>query len=624
MRMQVMDWKRQTTDGVPSGPDVESERQNGKPTIAPEPHFQQLIGILRRRSRFILTMAAFGTILAGVTSLMITPKYTAMAQLIVEPQAATLTNPDALQQAIDTHVTTLTSASHLHHVIDSFADEPGFQVPASETATESAGGPDGDARSQSSATKQPITTEAEPLSLKELKRRLKVWVRALTRKSGVFDELARHLKVIQDGHSRVITLSFQWTNPEKAAAIANRIVELYVERQTVEQQASASHEMARLNERIAAIKSELERFDAAQQKAIQTELGPLELQRRAVASRQLYANLLQREKEIGEQQELIKPDINVLSLASPPTRPSSPNPILFMLPALIAFSICGGLLAVVLERLDGGLRSEREINDALGVSCVGLVPRIPQMRLTDLGEYLLAEPFSLYTEAIRSAVATLLLAEPGRAAKAVLITSSVPKEGRTTLALSIAVYVAALGRRVLLLDFDWRRDSILRDFGGETESGIVDLTRQHGSPMESIQHIGDLGLHYLAMPRSGSDPLAMFAHERVTPLLRKLRENYDSVIVDGPPVLGAGEVRLLASMVDRVLFVVKWGTTRRELACNALDLLRDSRCVGQDYTDLPAAIVTQVDLKRHARYRCGDVGEYLLKYRRIYGRFAKM
>jgi polysaccharide biosynthesis transport protein len=648
VRMQLMDRMRHATDPVPSGPDVESERRDGKPTMAPEPHFQQLTGMLRRRSKLILTIAAFGTVLAGVTGLLIAPKYTAKAQLVIEPQAPTL-NPDALQQAIDTHVTMLTSANHLQHVADSLQDEPERRGAASKTATEiraSADGLDGDAQSRSTATAEapakPITTESGPLSFKELTRRLNVWIRALTRNRAdgtelTFDELERHLKVMQERRSRIITISFQWTSPERAAAIANRIVELYVESQTVQQRAFASREMARLDERIAAIRSDVERIGAARQKSIQLRFGAMqsvssegqgaevdshELQRHAVAGGQLYANLLQRQKEIREQQELIKSDANILSLASPPPRPSSPNPILFMLPALIASSICGSLLAVVLERLDGGLRCEREVNDALGIPCIGLVPRIARTRLIHLGKDLLAEPFSPYTEAIRSAVATLRLAEPGHAAKVVLISSSVPNEGKTTLALSIADYVAALGRRVLLLDFDCRRDSILPDPDGKVESGIVDLTRQHGSLTDSIQHIGDLGLHYLRMPRCGSDPLAMFANERVLPLLRKLRENYDSVIVDGPPVLGVSEVRLLASMVDNVLFVVKWGT-RRELAQNALDLLRSSPCFDRDYADLPAAIVTQVDLKRHARYRYGDVGECLLKYPQNRSRLAK-
>ena len=80
--MQLMDRTGHTIDPMPFGPDFENERQDGKRTIAPEPNFLQVIGILRRRSKLILTAAALGTILAGITGLLITPKYTATAQIL--------------------------------------------------------------------------------------------------------------------------------------------------------------------------------------------------------------------------------------------------------------------------------------------------------------------------------------------------------------------------------------------------------------------------------------------------------------------------------------------------------------------------------------------------------------
>jgi polysaccharide biosynthesis transport protein len=628
--MQLMDRTGHTTDAMPSGPDFENERQDGKPTIAPEPNFQQVIGILRRRSKLILTAAALGTILAGITGLLITPKYTATAQIL---QAATPLTPEAVQQAVDTHVTMLTSPSHLQHVLDSLGNGPGFQGATSETRTNigaSANAPDGDPGSPSAATAQPpampIATEAEPLSLKELKRRLDVWLGALTRhKRGgtelTFDDLQRRLQVLQERRSRVINVSFQWTSPEKAAAIANRIVELYVESNTEQQRAYIASEMARLEERIAAVKGEIERASAALHKAIQrrsgasqsvsseerdAELDPREL----AASTQLYASLLQRQREIREQQELVKPDASILSLASPPSRPSSPNPILFMLPALIAFLICGSLLALVLERLDRGLRCEREINEALGISCVGLVPQIPRSHLTHLGKYLRVEPFSPYAEALRSAVATLRLGEPGHA-KVVLISSSIPGEGKTTLAQSLAAYVGFLGRRVLLVGLDFRKGSRVGEFNDAGEKRIVDLSLQNRSPAELIRRIAEAGFDYLPMPGCRLDPLT--DAEQMAGLIRQLRERYDCVIIDGPSVFGAVEARLLPSIADRLLLVVKWGSTRREVVQNALGLLRNSGGLNKDPSDLAMAIVTQVDLKRHARYRYGDVGEFLVE-----------
>ncbi len=626
--MQLIDRTIRATDSMPPGRDVKNEQQNSKPTMATEPHFQQLIGVLRRRSRLILTMAAFGTILAGVTGLLITPKYTAKAQIVVELQAATLLSPEAVQQAIDTHVTMLISSNHLQHVVDSLLEDPEFRG-----AVPKAGASETNPAATAEAPAKPVATEVGPLGFRELERRLNIWIRALTRRNSgdgtglSFDEIERRLKVMQERRSRVITVSFQWTSPEKAAAIANRIVGLYVESQTDQQRAYTSRELARLDERIADLKNDRERTGAAVQKSIQQRFGAMqgassegreaeldlrELERQAAASGQLYASLLLRQKELRDQQEFIRSDANILSRASPPDRPSSPNPILFMLPALIISSICGSFLAVVLERLDRGLRSERDINDALGISCIGLVPQLPPMRVTRPYQYLLAEPFSAYTEAIRSAVAMLRLAEPGHAAKVVLISSSIPGEGKTTVAQSLAAYVGFLGRRVLVVDLDFRQDSRLGEFDDTGKRVIVDLSLQNRPPAESIRHIAEAGFDYLPMPGPRLDPLTLFASEQMSGLIRQLRERYDCVIIDGPPVLGAVEARLLPSIADRILLVVKWGSTRREVTQNALSLLCDSGGLNKDRSDLAMAIVTQVDLKRHARYRYGDVGEFLV------------
>ena len=195
-------------DPVPPGPDVKNEQKGSKSTTAPEPHFQQLIGILRRRSRLILAIAAVGTILAGVAGLLVTPKYSVKAQIIVKPQGGTA-SPEAIEQIVDTHVTMLTSANHLQRVLDSLRIEPASQGSASETRTEigaTANTLDG-ARSPSAATAQApaelIMTQPGPLSFKELKRRLNVWIYALTRNKGGGKELTlEQLSQQPKGHTR--------------------------------------------------------------------------------------------------------------------------------------------------------------------------------------------------------------------------------------------------------------------------------------------------------------------------------------------------------------------------------------------------------------------------------------
>jgi Mrp family chromosome partitioning ATPase len=541
-------------------------------------------------------------------------------------------------------VTLLSSRDHLQRVIDSLLQDPEFRPAARASADpEPTLGAGGGAPQSVALDHQAGSTATETMGLNELKRRLNIWLGVFRRSGSTavppLEEFERNTRAIQERRSRVISVAFTSTSPEKAAAFANRIVQLYVDRLTEQKQASASREMARLDERIAEAKYETERAGVAVQKAIQQRHGSeqnaiseereadgqlRELLRHAGTSAQLYDSLLRRRKEMRDRQETVAPGVGIHVLAGVPNRPSSHNPILFIFPAFIVLAIGGGWLAVVLEQLDRGLRSEQETGDALGISCIGLVPLLPRTHAIRPYQYLLTEPFSAYAEAIRSAVATLgLAAGSARTCKVVLISSSVPGEGKTTLALSLAAYLGMLGRRVLLLDLSSGQGSPLGEFDDAAERGIADLPLQNRLTAQLIRRVAEAGLDYLPIAGYRLDPLVLFAREQMQRLVRQLRESYDCVIIDGPPVLGSVEARLLSSIVDKLLLVVKWGSTRREVAQNALSLLRDSGCLDKDRSDLAIAIVTQVDLKRHARYRYGDVGEFLAKHRKYYSRFIK-
>jgi uncharacterized protein involved in exopolysaccharide biosynthesis/Mrp family chromosome partitioning ATPase len=605
-------------------------------------HFVRLASILRRRSRLILTIAAVGAMLAAAVGLLIPPKYTATAQIVVEPRqvdfvdglAAAIRATD--ESAIDTQVTMLSSRDHLRRVIEDLSPDREFRAtPKAETEPDPmVSRPAGDMPSLPTGGEEPAALSASAAAssnVGELVRRLKIWFGApFTARNAAareLDELERQLKVMQERRSRVISVSFTATSPERAAAIVNRIVELHVRRQTEERRAQASQELNRIGERVAEIEAESERTGKAMQTILEQRLAAglgagegasrlRELEREVAGNGQTYTGLLRREMEIREQQANIAPDARILSLAIPPDRPSSPNPILFVLPALIVFSICGSLLAVVRERLDRGLRCERDVADALGIPCIGLIPQLSRSDLARPCHCLLNKPFTAYTEAIRSAVASLLLAATQHAPKTVLISSSVPGEGKTTLAASIAVYAAHLGKRVLLVDFDSRHPSNLRQLHGKTDRSVGDSRDRQ--PTELIHHLRDLNLDYLPMPRSSVDPLALFAGEHVQILMRQLRESYDCVFIDSPPLLGTTETRLLAPLADKCLFVVKWDSTTREVAQKALNLLGHPLRTEKGCALEISAVVTQVNLKKHAAYHYGDVAETPAKYNKYH------
>jgi hypothetical protein len=111
----------------------------------------------------------------------------------------------------------------------------------------------------------------------------------------------------------------------------------------------------------------------------------------------------------------------------------------------------------------------------------------------------------------------------------------------------------------------------------------------------------------------------MLTIERLNRLLNMLRQRYQVIIIDSAPILAVAETRLLPEIADQILFVVAWGRMRREIVRNAIGLVRTSASLGHR-TGSVRAVVTQVDLNRHARYRYGDSGECLVEYQRYAAR----
>ena len=369
------------------------------------------------------------------------------------------------------------------------------------------------------------------------------------------------------------------------------------------------------SDRVLSIREQLAGLQSAKSQA---EPRLRELNYQAAAAGQLYEGLLQSRARIHTQQGTLLPDVRILSLAAPPDRPSSFNPLLFILPSLIAFAIGGGLVSVAAERLDQGLRGDNEIVGALGIPCIGLVPRLNGIGRTRPHRRLLTEPFTAYAEAIRSVVASSLLSDVDALPKSILVTSSVPGEGKTTLAVSVAAYAARIGRRVLLVDLDLRHPGVLREVGGKVHGDILDLLLQGSLPENVVQRLRGFQFDYLPAGRHAYDLFPLFADKRMAQALSRLRELYDIVIIDSPPLLAVTETRLLAGLVDKILFVVKWGTTRRDIAQNALNLLRGSGLPTGDHLGIANAVVMQVDLKKHADYRYGDSGESAATYAEYY------
>lgn len=353
---------------------------------------------------------------------------------------------------------------------------------------------------------------------------------------------------------------------------------------------------------------DLERLQSTLQNArmqsLEAQLKYHDLKRTAASTLEFYEGLLRKQADLLSQ-ESVQADARVVSSAAIPEKPSSPDMVLFILPATIFALLGGGFLGLLLERTNRNVRSELSLDKDARQAGVVLMPHVAGDDRARPDLIMSRQPFSAFADAMR-AVAVTGVDLPGRgdASRICLVTSSGPGEGKTTLAVSLAAYARTLGRRVLLIDMDFRNSDPSRGFEAGEGRGILDVLE--GMPAtDRIVRDRRLDIDVLPLPRESVDPMAILAHERLPTLLQHLREQYDCVIIDGSHMMGTADFALLTLIVNRVIFAVRWGHTRITAANEALARLL--RLMPPDAGTQIGPVLTMVNLERYRRHRFSEL-----------------
>ena len=364
-------------------------------------------------------------------------------------------------------------------------------------------------------------------------------------------------------------------------------------------------EVARARERTLARNLETLKAENATSNTAQAGLRVLE--REAAANRALFDTFLARWKETGQQDGIQHADARIISRAEIPSDPTSPRTTLVIGLAAGGSAFLALLLVLVVEQLDRGFRSTDQIERLTGFGTLSLVPLLTrrQRRRREPHAYVLGQPASAFAESLRTLHTGWLLSGADAAPKSMLVASSVPDEGKTTVSVALARLVARSGRRVLLIDGDLRRHRAARLLGLSSDVGLVQATADP-SALENglIQEDTHTGLHVLASGGTVPNPLDLIGSARMRELMAVLRDRYDLVVIDSPPVLVVSDARLLARLADKTVFVVRWANTRRETAVLALKQLIESGA------SVAGVLLTMVDVRNHARYTYSDSGYY--------------
>lgn len=355
------------------------------------------------------------------------------------------------------------------------------------------------------------------------------------------------------------------------------------------------------------------------------------LKREVETQHQMYNSLLLQQSQANLSSSVPVSPIRIVEPANPPEEPYKPKPVLnISLGTLLGFVLAGGIV-YLRDRMDRSIKApgvSRRLFNApeLGVipnlgSNGSLIPRLNGRGAQELVQGSEHEDAStalvswqsgpaFITESFRGTLASILRSQAsGRNQKMILITSPGPAEGKTTVVQNLGIALAESGRKVLLVDADFRRPHLHRKFSLPNEWGLIDILCDDRplsdySPEEMAVFTGFPGLSVLPNRVTQNNVSKALYSPRLRTILETLSARYDMVIVDAPPILSVADTRIVASLADALILVLRSGVTQREAAMEAYQLIQE------DGLTLLGTVLTDYDLagdrRRQYYYDYGD------------------
>lgn len=385
---------------------------------------------------------------------------------------------------------------------------------------------------------------------------------------------------------QTINVTATANSPQRAQAIANIVAKQVIAQSPLSRQQQATEtqrdfiaaQQALLQAQIVASQKAL--ADLNQQAALETDQEKIDaINTRAAALQTKIDNAQRTYIQMGA---LLNQStgryITLIASAPLPNAPVSPNILQNVLLAAAAGLVLAVGVVLLLEYLDDTIKNVEDVERVMQLSAIGSIERISPVRKPEDALITLRHPRSPTAEEYRTLRTNLRYAGIENPGGALLVTSANPGEGKTTTAANLAIAMAQAGKRVILLDADFRRPNMHRLFGLSNEQGLTALfLDQPLLPEDILQPTQVPGLQVLVSGEQPPNPAEMLESRRMTEILQGLRQRSDIVIVDSPPVLVVADASILASRCSGAVLVVDSGRTRTEGARKVTDIMQRSQ-----------------------------------------------
>jgi succinoglycan biosynthesis transport protein ExoP len=360
------------------------------------------------------------------------------------------------------------------------------------------------------------------------------------------------------------------------------------------------YEVARANEQ--AVERALAQSKADIQGINRKEFQLGVLERDVTQNRNLYDMFVNRLKETSAAGDLQSTIARVVDPATSPSVPFAPNRNQVMAITAGLTLLMAAILAVLLDRLANTLNSTSEVEHRLGIPALGVLQKVKGFAkkgfISELAFF--NDTQSTFAEAVRTVRTSVLMSSLDDPHKVVVVTSSVPEEGKTTLSFNLA---CALGqvKKVLLVDGDLRRPKIGKLVGRDSKHpGLADLVAGQAQVSNCVFFDQQAGIHLLTAGTVPPNPLELLSSKRFGDVINKLKDAFDIVLIDSAPLQLVSDAQVLSQFASSVIYVVKADSTPYQVAQNGLKKLRRVNA------PILGVVLNQLDIERAEKY----YGEY--------------
>lgn len=328
------------------------------------------------------------------------------------------------------------------------------------------------------------------------------------------------------------------------------------------------------------------------------QLGVLE--RDAATNRQLFETFLSRYKETAATSDSRQPTARLVDTAIPADVPLWPKKTRIVSVAAGLAMLAGILVALLLKRLDNTVKTRDDVEYKLRQPLLAALPILHGKWKTNAARAVLENQHDVYAESIRTASTGILLSALDIENKIVVITSSVPGEGKSTFSMNLA-FSLAKSQRVLLIEGDMRRPCFAKAFRkGKEQKGLAELVSGQGSLEECMLQVEGTELHAIVAGAIPPNPLELLVSQRFRDTVALLHRRYDLIIIDSPPLQLVSDALMVGNLASGLIYVVKAGDTPMPLARTGLKRIASAGI------PIIGVVLNQQDFKKAEQY----YGEY--------------